>query len=102
MESHVTGSGAPARVPFPQDEILVKHPLTGAMWNITPLLELIHELGDDEPGNAAQAVYDTSDYLTAEQNSPRDTAARLRQVLRVNNAIGAALDTVDVFTRQPA
>lgn len=87
---------------FPQDEVLVKHPLTGALWNVTPILDLFHQLGEDSPGLAAQAVYDVSDYVTGEQNSARDTAERLRHVLRVNNAVGAAFDRVTVYTSQPA
>jgi hypothetical protein len=97
MENHVNGQATP----FPQAEILVKHPLTGAMWNITPLLALIHEVGHDNPSMAAEAIYNVGDYMTAEQNSPRDTAARLREVLRLTNAVGTALDSVSIYTAQP-
>lgn len=87
--------------PFPQDDILVKHPLTGAFWNVAPLLHLVQEMGQGQPAVAAEAMYDVMRYLTAEQNSPQDSAARLREVLRCCNAVGLALDTLTVYAKGP-
>ena len=83
--------------PFPQDEILVKHPLTGDMWNVAPLLEVAARHGHNDPGQTAEAIYDTGRYMTAEQNSDCDTAARLRQVLRFTNDLAAAFDSVNIY-----
>jgi len=81
---------------FAKENVFITHPVTGALWDMTPVLELIHRLGNNDPNQAAEAVYDLGNYLATEQHTEADSAARLRQMMRLVRELGAAIDSIQV------
>ena len=74
----------------------IVHPVTQEIWDITPLLNLIQQLGASSPATAAEVIYDISRYIMAEQHSSGDTAARLRLMISRLEKLAVAFDSIQV------
>ena len=76
--------------------MLIVHPLTRETWDITPLLNVMPQLGAANPAQMAEAIYDISRYIIAEQHSSSDTAARLRLMVGRLEKLAVAFDSIQV------
>jgi hypothetical protein len=76
--------------------VYIFHPITSDLWDISPLLQVLHELGANEPNRMAESMYDIGRYIVAEQYSPQDTSARLRQMVGRVEQLAVAFDSIQV------
>lgn len=83
--------------PFPQEPILVKHPLTGDMWNIRPWLAFLHTAHNDNPGLAAEALYAGSTFPLRQPGGDDVTASALREHYNALNAAAMAHDEITIY-----
>ena len=75
----------------------MKHPLTGDMWDIRPWLEFLHTRHNDDPAQAAEALYDGSTFPLRQPGGDDVTAQALRQHLNALNAAAAAHDEITIY-----
>jgi hypothetical protein len=87
---------AKSTVPYPFPQVFITHPITNETWDIAPLLQLIYQLGSNNPALVAEAIFDVNHYITAEQHSNADTAERLRKMVRRISELGVAFDNIQV------